>query len=40
MKELFTVRTDKALAMTALDVLLHSELLQSVKQEFTEAKPK
>ncbi len=38
--QFFTLRTAKALAMTALDVLLHPELLQKVKQEFTEAKLK
>ncbi|KAM8726073.1 peptidase M20 domain-containing protein 2-like isoform 1-T1 [Acanthopagrus schlegelii] len=36
--QFFTLRTAKALAMTALDVLLDPELLQKVKQEFTEAK--
>ncbi|XP_074541293.1 peptidase M20 domain-containing protein 2-like [Halichoeres trimaculatus] len=36
--QFFTLRTAKALAMTALDVLLCPELLQRVKQEFTEAK--
>ncbi|KAE8278029.1 Peptidase M20 domain-containing protein 2 Aminoacylase-1-like protein 2 [Larimichthys crocea] len=38
--QFFTLRTAKALAMTALDVLLNPELLQRVKQEFTEAKLK
>ncbi|XP_020487248.1 peptidase M20 domain-containing protein 2 [Labrus bergylta] len=38
--QFFTLRTAKALAMTALDVLLRPELLQRVKQEFTEAKEK
>ncbi|KAG8011029.1 Peptidase M20 domain-containing protein 2 [Nibea albiflora] len=38
--QFFTLRTAKALAMTALDVLLNPELLQKVKQEFTEAKLK
>ncbi|XP_023144523.2 peptidase M20 domain-containing protein 2-like [Amphiprion ocellaris] len=38
--QFFTLRTAKALAMTALDVLLRPELLQKVKQEFTEAKLK
>ncbi|XP_035534966.1 peptidase M20 domain-containing protein 2-like [Morone saxatilis] len=38
--QFFTLRTAKALAMTALDVLLLPELLQRVKQEFTEAKLK
>ncbi|XP_018555251.1 LOW QUALITY PROTEIN: peptidase M20 domain-containing protein 2-like [Lates calcarifer] len=38
--QFFTLRTAKALAMTALDVLLCPELLQRVKQEFTEAKLK
>ncbi|XP_070706008.1 xaa-Arg dipeptidase-like [Pempheris klunzingeri] len=36
--QFFTLRTAKALAMTALDVLLCPELLQRVKHEFTEAK--
>ncbi|XP_041661745.1 peptidase M20 domain-containing protein 2-like [Cheilinus undulatus] len=35
--QFFTLRVAKALAMTALDVLLHPELLQRVKEEFTEA---
>ncbi|XP_042359900.1 peptidase M20 domain-containing protein 2-like [Plectropomus leopardus] len=35
--QVFTLRTAKALVMTALDVLLRPELLQRVKQEFTEA---
>lgn len=35
--QFFALRTAKALAMTALDVLLRPELLQRVKQEFTEA---
>ena len=35
--QFFTLRAAKALAMTALDVLLRPELLQRVKQEFTEA---
>ncbi|XP_054475021.1 xaa-Arg dipeptidase-like, partial [Anoplopoma fimbria] len=34
--QFFTLRTAKALAMTALDVLLRPELLQRVKQEFSE----
>lgn len=38
--QFYTLRTAKALAMTALDVLLQLELLQRVKQEFTEAKLK
>uniref|UniRef100_UPI0037E97B0C peptidase M20 domain-containing protein 2-like n=1 Tax=Semicossyphus pulcher TaxID=241346 RepID=UPI0037E97B0C len=38
--QFFTLRTAKALAMTALDVLLRPELLQKVKQEFSEAKLK
>ncbi|KAM9840752.1 peptidase M20 domain-containing protein 2-like [Aulostomus maculatus] len=38
--QFFTLRTAKALAMTALDVLLRPELLQRVKQEFTESKLK
>lgn len=38
--QFFTLRTVKTLAMTALDVLLDPELLQKVKQEFTEAKLK
>ncbi|KAM9339635.1 peptidase M20 domain-containing protein 2-like [Symphorus nematophorus] len=38
--QFFTLRTAKALVMTALDVLLQPELLQRVKQEFTEAKLK
>lgn len=38
--QFFTLRTAKALVMTALDVLLQPELLQRVKQEFTEAKQK
>uniref|UniRef100_UPI0037E91793 xaa-Arg dipeptidase-like n=1 Tax=Semicossyphus pulcher TaxID=241346 RepID=UPI0037E91793 len=38
--QFFTLRTAKALAMTALDVLMHPELLQRVKQEFTEVKLK
>ncbi|XP_026196561.1 peptidase M20 domain-containing protein 2-like [Anabas testudineus] len=38
--QFFTLRSAKALAMTALDVLLCPELLQRVKQEFTEAKRK
>ncbi|KAM6992686.1 peptidase M20 domain-containing protein 2-like [Tautogolabrus adspersus] len=38
--QFFTLRVAKALAMTALDVLLRPELLQRVKQEFTEAKVK
>lgn len=36
--QFFSLRTAKALAMTALDVLLRPEQLQRVKQEFTEAK--
>ncbi|XP_030262015.1 peptidase M20 domain-containing protein 2-like [Sparus aurata] len=36
--QFFTLRTAKTLAMTALNVLLDPELLQKVKQEFTEAK--
>ncbi|KAL7388940.1 hypothetical protein ABVT39_023744 [Epinephelus coioides] len=35
--QFYTLRTAKALAMTALDVLLRPELLQRVKQEFTQA---
>ncbi|KAL7388264.1 hypothetical protein ABVT39_010388 [Epinephelus coioides] len=35
--QFYTLRTAKALAMTALDVLLHPQLLQRVKQEFSEA---
>ncbi|XP_028996304.1 peptidase M20 domain-containing protein 2-like [Betta splendens] len=38
--QFFTLRAAKALAMTALDVLLCPELLQKVKQEFIEAKDK
>ncbi|XP_076016220.1 xaa-Arg dipeptidase-like [Genypterus blacodes] len=38
--QFYTRRTAKALAMTALDVLLRPELLQKVKQEFAEAKLK
>ncbi|KAM9391636.1 peptidase M20 domain-containing protein 2-like [Pholidichthys leucotaenia] len=38
--QFFTLRTAKALAMTALDVLMCPELLQRVKREFTEAKLK
>ncbi|KAF3702529.1 Peptidase M20 domain-containing protein 2 Aminoacylase-1-like protein 2 [Channa argus] len=38
--QFFTLRSAKALAMTALDLLLCPELLQRVKQEFTEAKRK
>ncbi|KAM7367524.1 hypothetical protein PAMP_013815 [Pampus punctatissimus] len=38
--QFYTLRTAKALVMTALDVLLRPELLQRVKQEFTEAKLK
>ncbi|XP_030645339.1 peptidase M20 domain-containing protein 2-like [Chanos chanos] len=33
----YTLQTAKALAMTALDVIFHPELLHQVKQEFTEA---
>ncbi|CAN9507600.1 unnamed protein product [Ophioblennius macclurei] len=36
--QFFTLRTAKALGMTALDVLLSPELLQRMKQEFSEAK--
>ncbi|XP_029965821.1 peptidase M20 domain-containing protein 2 isoform X1 [Salarias fasciatus] len=36
--QFFTLRTAKALAMTALDLLLRPELLQKVKQEFSQAK--
>ncbi|XP_053699573.1 peptidase M20 domain-containing protein 2-like [Synchiropus splendidus] len=36
--QFYTLRAAKALAMTALDVLMCPELLQKVKQEFTEAK--
>lgn len=36
----FTLRTAKALAMTALDVVMCPDLLQRVKQDFTEAKLK
>nr|XP_033484357.1 peptidase M20 domain-containing protein 2-like [Epinephelus lanceolatus] len=35
--QFYTLRTAKALAMTALDVLLRPELLLRVKQEITEA---
>ncbi|KAM9782486.1 peptidase M20 domain-containing protein 2-like [Neosynchiropus ocellatus] len=38
--QFYTLRTAKALAMTALDVLMCPELLQKVKREFTEAKTK
>lgn len=38
--QFYTLRTAKALAMTALDVLMRPELLQKVKQEFSEAKLK
>ncbi|XP_029902852.1 peptidase M20 domain-containing protein 2 isoform X3 [Myripristis murdjan] len=38
--QFYTLRTAKALAMTALDVLLRPDLLQRVKDEFTEAKLK
>lgn len=38
--QFYTLRTAKALVMTALDVLLCPELLQRVKQEFTQAKLK
>ncbi|XP_041661744.1 peptidase M20 domain-containing protein 2-like [Cheilinus undulatus] len=38
--QFFTLRAAKALAMTALDVLLRPEVLQRVKEEFTEAKVK
>ncbi|CAK6974494.1 xaa-Arg dipeptidase-like [Scomber scombrus] len=38
--QFYTLRTAKALVMTALDVLLCPELLQRVRQEFTEAKLK
>ncbi|KAF7654471.1 hypothetical protein LDENG_00069040 [Lucifuga dentata] len=38
--QFYTLRTAKALAMTALDVLVCPELLQRVKQDFTEAKLK
>lgn len=38
--QFYTLRAAKALVMTALDVLLCPELLQRVKQEFTEAKLK
>ncbi|XP_024147857.1 peptidase M20 domain-containing protein 2 isoform X2 [Oryzias melastigma] len=36
--QFFALRVAKALAMTALDLLLHPELLEKVKQEFTEAR--
>ncbi|RVE71022.1 hypothetical protein OJAV_G00070510 [Oryzias javanicus] len=36
--QLFALRVAKALAMTAVDLILHPELLQKVKQEFTEAR--
>lgn len=36
--QFFTLRTAKALAMTALDLLLQPEAMQRVKQEFNEAK--
>lgn len=38
--QFFTLRAAKALAMTALDVLLQPKVMQRVKQEFTEAKLK
>lgn len=38
--QFFTLRTAKALAMTALDVLMHPKLLQEVKREFSEARLK
>lgn len=38
--QFFTLRTAKILAMTALDVLMHPELLQEVKQEFSEVRLK
>ncbi|XP_071391099.1 xaa-Arg dipeptidase-like [Centroberyx affinis] len=38
--QFYTLRAAKALAMTALDVLLCPELLQRVKEEFAEAKLK
>lgn len=38
--QFFTLRTAKALAMTALDVLLQPKVMKRVKQEFTEAKLK
>lgn len=38
--QFFTLRTAKALAMTALDLLLQPKVMQRVKQEFTDAKLK
>lgn len=38
--QFFTLRTAKALAMTALDLLLQPEAMQRVKQEFIGAKLK
>lgn len=38
--QFYTLRTAKALAMTALDVLLCPEILHKVKTEFSEAKLK
>lgn len=38
--QFFTLRAAKALAMTALDLLLQPNVMQRVKQEFTEAKLK
>ncbi|RVE71058.1 hypothetical protein OJAV_G00070770 [Oryzias javanicus] len=36
--QFFALRVAKALAMTAVDLILHPELLQKVKQEFTEVR--
>ncbi|XP_028843345.1 peptidase M20 domain-containing protein 2-like [Denticeps clupeoides] len=36
--QMYTLRTSKALAMTALDVLLDPELLKKVREEFRQAK--
>lgn len=38
--QFYTLRTAKALAMTALDVLFCPELMQRVKTEFSEIKQK
>lgn len=38
--QFFTLRSAKALAMTALDLLLQPKVMQRVKQEFNEAKLK
>lgn len=37
---MYTLRTAKALAMTAVDVLFRPDLLQRVKDEFVQAKQK